>query len=74
MLCNPSKCKELIENKICVVIGDFNIDLLKIDSHQNSDHFVNTMGTYFFQPHILQPTRLTDHSAMLIDNIFFKFP
>ena len=26
----------------------------------------------FFQPHILQPTRITDHSATLIDNIFFN--
>ena len=25
-----------------------------------------------FQPQILQPTRITDHSATLIDNIFFN--
>jgi hypothetical protein len=30
------------------------------------------MGSYFFHPHILQPTRITDHSATLIDNIFFN--
>ena len=30
------------------------------------------MGSYFFQPHILQPTRITNHSATLIDNIFFN--
>jgi hypothetical protein len=32
-------------------MGDFNVDLLKVDSHQNSDKFLNTMGSYFFQPH-----------------------
>ena len=25
-----------------------------------------------YQPHILQPTRITDHSATLIDKIFFN--
>ena len=48
-------------------MGDFNVDLLKVDSHQNSDKFLNTMGSYFFQPHILQPTTITDHSDTLID-------
>ena len=30
------------------------------------------MISYFFQPHILQPIRITDHSATLIDNIYFN--
>ena len=30
------------------------------------------MGSYFFQPYISQPTRITDHSATLIDNIFLN--
>ena len=57
------------ENKLCLVMGDFNIDLLKIDSHPNSENFLDLMGSYFFQPQILQPTRITEHSATLIDNI-----
>ena len=60
------------ENKIYVLMGDFNVDLLKVDSHLNSDKFLNIMVSYFFQPHILQPTRITDHSATLIDNIFLN--
>ena len=59
------------ENKLCLFMGDFNIDLLKIDSHADSELFLNSLGTCF-QPHILQPTRITDHSASLIDNIFFN--
>ena len=53
-------------------MGDFNVDLLKTELHQSSDNFLNTLGSYFFQPHIFQPTRVTDHSATLIDNIFFN--
>ena len=40
------------EGKLCLFMGDFNIDL--------------------FQPQILQPTRITSHSATLIDNIFLN--
>jgi hypothetical protein len=53
-------------------MGDFNIDLLKIESHAISDKFLNVVSSNFFQPRILQPTRITDHSATLIDNIFFN--
>ena len=57
-------------NKICIIMGDFNIDLLKSDTH--SDKFLNVLSSNFFQPHILQPTRITDHSATLIGNIFLN--
>jgi hypothetical protein len=32
----------------------------------------NTLGSYYFHPQILKPTRITDHTATLIDNIFFN--
>jgi hypothetical protein len=59
------------------MMGDFNIDLLKYNSHQETDDFINALCTLFFHPQILQPTRVTDHSATdhsatLIDNIFFN--
>ena len=53
-------------------MGDFNIDLLKFNTHSTSENFLNVFGSFFFQPHILQPTRITDHSSTLIDNIFFN--
>ena len=59
------------ENKFCIIMGDFNIDLLK-SSHSNTEEFLNNLESYFFNPHILQPTRITNHSATLIDNIFFN--
>ena len=60
------------EEKLCLIMGDFNIDLLKSNTHSTSENFLNVLGSFFFQPHILQPTRITDHSSTLIDNIFFK--
>ena len=52
-------------------MGDFNLNL-NYESHLGTDDFINTLGSYFFQPHILQPTHITNHSATLIDNIFFN--
>ena len=51
------------EEKLSLIMGDFNIDLLK--SNSSSDNFLNTLGSLFFQPQILQPTRITDHSVTL---------
>ena len=60
------------ENKFCISLGDFNLDLLKLGSHPDTEDFLNTLGSFSFQHHILQPTRITDHSKTLIDNIFFN--
>ena len=38
-------------------MGNFNINLLNVDSHPATDEFLNTLGSYFFNLHILQPTR-----------------
>jgi len=59
-------------SKCCAVLGDFNVDLLKIEKHQPTDDFLNTVSSFCFQPQILQPTRITDHSATLIYNILFS--
>ena len=52
------------ENKFYIILGDFNLDLLKLDSHPDIDNFLNTLGSFNFQPHILQPTRITDQWPM----------
>ena len=56
-------------NSHCILLGDFNINLLNIKeiSHYH-DHLLNTLS-YGFHPKITQPTRFTDSSASLIDNI-----
>ena len=53
-------------------MGDFNLDLLQVNSHKETDDFLNILGSSFFLPQILQPTRITYHLATLIDNIFFN--
>ena len=50
--------------------GDFNLDLLKIESDHNCQHFFNLLSSYGFLPHILQPTRVTENTAAVINNIF----
>ena len=62
--------KNSLENKQCALMGDFNVDLLKIESNNESNLFYNNLSSRFFTPYILQPTRL--HSKTLIDNIFFN--
>ena len=56
-----------IKNYVC---GDFNLNLLKIESDHNCQHFFNLLSSYGFLPHILQPTRVTENTATVIDIIF----
>ena len=60
------------EKKYCILMGDFNIDILQSDSYANTEDFINTLGSFSFHPQILKPTRITHHSATLIDNIYFN--
>ena len=66
------KClnKVVNENKEVYICGDFNFDLLKIDTDNSIHHFFNLLCGYGFLPNIIQPTRVTEHSATVIDNIF----
>ena len=50
--------------------GDYNINLLKIDSSQHCSRFFENMTTLGFFPQITRPTRLSGDSNTLIDNIF----
>ena len=58
------------ENKLCVLLGDFNVDLLKLEIENSASYFFNNMSSHYYTPYILQPTRLG--SKTLIDNIFFN--
>ena len=71
---NPTVVKELSkigkENKICYLMGDFNIDLLKSESCDYTNRLIEQLFTSSFLPLITKPTRITAHTATLIDNIF----
>ncbi len=53
-------------------MGDFNIDLLTYGHHTLTDDFINFMFSSPLMPSILHPTRITDTSSTLIDNIFLS--
>ncbi len=57
------------ENKLCYIMGDSNLNLLNCSNHRPTDDFVNTFYAYGFRPLFDKPTRITPHSATLIDNI-----
>ena len=59
-------------NKLCYITGYFNLDLLKHESHSVTAQFIESLFAFGFLPMITKPTRITAHSATLIDNIFTK--
>ena len=58
------------ENKICYFMGDYNINILNYDSHSATAQFVDLLYSYALLPLINRPTRISQSSATLIDNIF----
>ena len=68
---NFDECLNVIaqENKIVYLMGDFNINLLKKENYTTSK-FISLLSSYIFHPHVSNPTRISDTSKTLIDNIF----
>ena len=60
------------ENKKCFLAGDFNINLLNINSNHDSNLFFEETTGNGFMPLITLPTRITARSKTLIDNIFYN--
>ena len=58
------------ENKVCYLMGDFNLNLMNHQSHSVTGEFLDALYSHMFIPLITRPTRITCHSATLIDNIF----
>ena len=51
-------------------MGDNDINLLNYDVHNNTAEFTDMMYANSFMPVVTHPTRITQSSATLIDNIF----
>ena len=51
-------------------MGDFNFDLLNYETDTGTAGFLNSIVQFGFLSLIHQPTRITDRSATIIDNIF----
>ena len=57
------------EHKDIYLMGDFNTDL-SLPHNNSSRRLLNTLLSYAIRPHIDQPTRMTDSTETLIDNIY----
>ena len=57
-------------NKHCYIMGDYNIDMFRLNEHSPTQEFVESLFSHMFVPLINRPTRITAHSGTLIDNIF----
>ena len=57
------------ENKICYVMGDFNVNLMNYQTNNLTGEFLDIMYSNLLCPMINRPTRITSHTATLIDNI-----
>ena len=64
-LSNPS-----VANKHVFILGDFNINLLNYDSHTPTFDFFSLLLSQHYLPYIIHPTRVSDQSSTVIDNIF----
>ena len=51
-------------------MDDFNLNLLNYESHPDTNDFINTMVSHYLLPYVLHPTRVTNDSSTVIDNIF----
>ena len=58
------------ENKPSVISGDFNLNLIKYTQNRGVNQFLESILSNNFISHITLPTRVTEKSATLIDNIF----
>ena len=67
---NKSANKINKENKEVYICGDFNFDLLKYENVNHCQEFYNTMTCNGYLPHITIPTRITDSSMTIIDNMY----
>ena len=72
---NCNYLNQLLENiskeqKSIFLLGDFNVNLLNYNEHNQTNEFLDPFASNSYIPLILQPTRITSHSNTLIDNIF----
>jgi len=58
------------ENKNIIITGDLNIDLLKYHTNHDTTDFLDQLLLKNIIPKVTVPTRITSHSATLLDHIF----
>ena len=63
-----------LSDKAIFIMGDFNVNLLNYDSHTPTNDFINTMFSNSLLPCIHHPTRISQYSSSVIDNISSNLP
>ncbi len=58
------------ENKVQIICGDFNIDLLNPNGNKRITDFTDSLYSKGLFPVITKPSRITKNTATLIDNIY----
>ena len=53
-----------------ILCGDLNINLINFNNHSPTNEFLNSLISHSFLPLITLPSRITQNSANLLDNIF----
>ena len=66
---NPVLQKINEEKKLSYIMGDYNIDLLKVECDRRIHDYLDLIYSYSLIPTIYKPTRITESSATCIDNI-----
>ena len=61
-------------NKRIILLGHFKIDLLNFDTSEYVTSFLDDLASNSLQPQIFLPTRISNNSKTLIDNIFCNIP
>ena len=56
--------------KLIYIAGDFNQDLIKHDQDMNCQNLTDIASNHGFVQIVSRPTRITDHSATLIDHVY----
>ena len=65
--------KNIKDNTLTLIAGDFNINLINSEN-AHTEQYINTILQNSFIPCITIPTRVTYHSASIIDHILLKTP
>ena len=62
------------KNRTAILLGDTNIDLLMFGKRDEHANFASVLFSNGYMPFITYPTRITSHSATLIDQVYAKTP
>ena len=57
-----------LKKKYIFLLDDFTLNLLNYNEHNQTNEFLDSLASNSFIPLILQPTRITSHCNILIEN------